>query len=62
MSEHIKNVVVKLCSQYQNPGNSTIRSILMLWLNLFGNIYSNSNYYKFISESKEVLSVYEEMK
>ena len=63
MAEHIKNVVNKLCVQYQNPGNNTIKGIIMLWMNLFGSIYSSSYYYQHIYHEKhEVFSIYEEMK
>ena len=36
---NIKNVVNRLCANYQEPGNSNIHSVLMMWCNLFGVIF-----------------------
>ena len=60
--DHIKAIMGKLCSQYQNPGNNNIHSILMLWMHLFGNIYSSSHYWKELLEKKEPFPMYEEVK
>ena len=62
LCSHIKNVMIKLCAEYQAPGNTTIQGILMLWMKLFGNVYENSLFFREIQEKNESFEPYENVK
>ena len=55
--KNIKNVIGKLCANFQEPGNSNIHTVLIFWLNLFGLIFESAD-----KESEEYSVHYGEAK